>query len=124
MAGRSTWEEGLGAPPWDRAPVWVHGDPHPLNLVHTGGSTLGLLDLGDIGVGDPACDVATAWMTFGSQDRLRFLALLHENGSYDTEVDVRAAAWAAQLAGAVVAAGHVDDELGAMARHVVGELEG
>lgn len=121
---RSAWEAGLRAPQWARAPVWVHGDPHPVNLVHRDGADLGLLDFGDLAAGDPACDVATAWLTFGAAGRARFLDVLLERGSYDDAVERRAAAWAALVAAAVVVDERADDRVRDLAGHVVAQLGG
>ncbi len=121
---RSGWEAGLRAPQWDRAPVWVHGDPHPFNLVHRDGGDLGLVDFGDLAAGDPACDVATAWLTFGAAARARFLEVLVERGSYDDAIERRAAGWAALVAAAVVVDDRADDRFRALARHVVTQLGG
>ncbi|MFN8147570.1 MAG: phosphotransferase [Candidatus Nanopelagicales bacterium] len=37
-------------------PLWLHGDPHPLNLVADDDGLAGLLDFGDLTGGDPASD--------------------------------------------------------------------
>src|SRR6185437_7684254 len=29
----AAWEAALAAPVWDGAPVWLHGDPHPANIL-------------------------------------------------------------------------------------------
>jgi aminoglycoside phosphotransferase (APT) family kinase protein len=121
---RSAWESGLDAPGWDRAPVWVHGDPHPSNLVHRRGRDLGLVDFGDLTSGDPATDVATAWLTFDAAGRRRFLDVLLDQGSYDDALEARAAAWAALVAAAVSVADQSGADHHAMARHVVEQLGG
>lgn len=121
---RSAWESGLDAPSWDRAPVWVHGDPHPSNLVHRSGRDLGIVDFGDVTAGDPATDVATAWLTFDAAGRRRFLDVLLDQGSYDDALEARAAAWAALVAAAVSVVETSGAEHRAMARHVVDQLGG
>ena len=41
----------------------MHGDLHPANLlVDDGGALAGVIDFGDITAGDPATDLAVAWM--------------------------------------------------------------
>src|SRR5699024_7641523 len=42
-------------------PLWLHGDPHPLNLLAAGDQLTGVIDFGDTTAGDPATDLATAW---------------------------------------------------------------
>ncbi|SFJ94194.1 aminoglycoside phosphotransferase family protein [Cellulomonas sp. KH9] len=92
---RDALDAGLAAPGWDRAPVWVHGDPHPGNLVAAGGHLTGLIDFGDLCSGDPASDLATAWMTFDPAGRAAFVARTQETHHWDTATWVRARAWAA-----------------------------
>jgi aminoglycoside phosphotransferase (APT) family kinase protein len=58
------WGEALGAPPWDRAPVWLHGDLHPANILVSHGQLTAVIDFGDITSGDPATDLSAAWMLF------------------------------------------------------------
>lgn len=57
----AVWERSLGAPAWDRAPVWIHGDLHGGNLLMREGRVSAVIDFGGLGVGDPACDVMVAW---------------------------------------------------------------
>lgn len=51
------WERGIAAPVWAEPPVWVHGDPHPGNLLVRPGTPGrpdaldALLDWGDLGRG-------------------------------------------------------------------------
>ncbi|WP_180216909.1 aminoglycoside phosphotransferase family protein [Agrobacterium vitis] len=54
------WEEAL-ASPWQRPPVWLHGDVAPGNLLISGGRLTAVIDFGCCGTGDPACDLAIAW---------------------------------------------------------------
>mgnify|MGYP000439310394 CR=1 FL=1 len=68
------WEDALAAPVWDRAPVWLHGDLHPGNVVLTEGRLASVIDFGGLGVGDPACDVMAAWTLFEAPARARFRA--------------------------------------------------
>lgn len=95
------WAVGLDAPPHPGPPVWLHGDPHPLNLLQRDGRLTGLIDFGDVTAGDPAHDLATAWWTFGAGDRARFRARLAGHPAYDPAVWLRAAAWAASFASAM-----------------------
>lgn len=69
----SLWEAALAAPPWDRPPVWVHGDLDARNLLVRDGRIAAVVDFGCLGVGDPACDVAVAWKLFppGARDAFR-----------------------------------------------------
>jgi aminoglycoside phosphotransferase (APT) family kinase protein len=61
-AAMTVWDAAVAAPAWDGAPVWLHGDLHPANiLVHEGGISA-VIDFGDITSGDPAGDLSVAWM--------------------------------------------------------------
>jgi aminoglycoside phosphotransferase (APT) family kinase protein len=58
----AAWDAALAVPGWDGAPVWLHGDPHPANILINDRQVSGVLDFGDITAGDPACDLSLAWM--------------------------------------------------------------
>lgn len=62
-AVRDRWRAALAAPP-DPLTTCVHGDLHPKNLVVDGGRLAAVLDWGDMTAGDPAIDLAAAWMLF------------------------------------------------------------
>jgi aminoglycoside phosphotransferase (APT) family kinase protein len=66
---RAVWEDALAAPKWDRAPVWVHGDLHPANVVVADGTLAGVVDFEDLGTGDPATDLASAWVLLPEAER-------------------------------------------------------
>jgi aminoglycoside phosphotransferase (APT) family kinase protein len=72
----AVWEQALAAPSWDGPPLWVHGDLDSRNLLALDGRLSGLVDFGGLGVGDPACDVGTAWKLFSGEARDRFRAEL------------------------------------------------
>ncbi len=55
------WEAALEAGPWTEAPVWVHGDLLPGNIVVRDGRLRGVIDWSGAGVGDPACDAMLGW---------------------------------------------------------------
>ena len=55
------WDRALAAPPWDRPPVWIHGDLHPANMLVVHGDIHAILDFSCLGLGDPATDVMAAW---------------------------------------------------------------
>jgi len=52
------------ATPRDVPEVLLHSDLHPKNLVVAGGRLAAVLDWGDLTIGDPATDLAAAWMLF------------------------------------------------------------
>ena len=95
----AAWRHALGANPWSSDPVWLHGDLHPANILTRDGRLAAVLDFGDLTSGDPATDLATAWLTFDPDGRARFRAAL----DYDDDTWQRASGWALVLAGAFLA---------------------
>jgi aminoglycoside phosphotransferase (APT) family kinase protein len=61
-AVRAIWEDALAAPSWEGPPLWLHGDLHPANVATSGGDLCGVIDFGDLCAGDPALDLAAAWI--------------------------------------------------------------
>ncbi|MCM3884581.1 phosphotransferase [Frankia sp. R82] len=59
---RAVWDDAVAAPAWEGPRVWVHGDLHPANVVVTGGTLAGIVDFGAVCAGDPAWDLAAAWL--------------------------------------------------------------
>ena len=59
---------------WDGPALWVHGDLHSANLIVADGSISAVIDFGDLTSGDPAVDLAVAWMLFDEADREVFRA--------------------------------------------------
>ncbi|MBF0680117.1 MAG: aminoglycoside phosphotransferase family protein [Devosia sp.] len=58
----AVWGDALAAPAWFGPPVWLHADLHPANVLTSDGNICGIIDFGDLCVGDPACDLAAAWL--------------------------------------------------------------
>ena len=74
-AATAVWEAALAAT-WHDAPVWVHGDVAPSNLLVRKGQLSAVIDFGCSGVGDPACDLVIAWTVFSGESREEFRAAL------------------------------------------------
>ncbi len=68
-AATTVWDQALRTPPWDRKPVWIHGDLLRPNLIVHEGRLVAVIDYGYIGVGDPATDLIPAWAVFGPTGR-------------------------------------------------------
>lgn len=119
---RAAWADALAAPARTAAPVWVHGDPHPANLLAHDGRLAGLLDFGDLCSGDPASDLATAWMSFDAVGRARFVARTQELRAHDDATWRRARGWAAAMVPTLLA--HPDEYplLAAVGRHTAAQL--
>jgi aminoglycoside phosphotransferase (APT) family kinase protein len=69
---RAVWDEAVAAPRWDGPRVWVHGDLHPANVVVADGTLAGVVDFGDVFAGDPAWDLAAAWVLLPAGGASRF----------------------------------------------------
>jgi aminoglycoside phosphotransferase (APT) family kinase protein len=85
----SIWKEALEAPP-AQGLVWIHGDLHPRNVVLRDEALVGLIDWGDMAGGDPATDLAAAWMLFDRRARATFLEAYDLSGAQAA----RARGWA------------------------------
>ncbi|PPK67392.1 phosphotransferase [Actinokineospora auranticolor] len=75
---RAIWDDAVAAPAWEGPPVWVHGDLHPANVVVADGTLAGVVDFGDLSVGDPASDLASAWVLLPAGAAARFFAAYGE----------------------------------------------
>ena len=81
---RAIWDEALAAAEWDAAPVWVHGDLHPGNMLTCEGRICAVIDFGTLGVGDPAVEMIFAWYFLDRRSR----------AIYRKALDLDEAAWA------------------------------
>lgn len=95
------WSRLAGTPPWDGPAVWLHGDLHPANLVATDDAgppaLAAVVDFGDLTSGDPATDLATAWLTFDAPGREAFRQRVTRACGTDDATWDRALAWAVVL---------------------------
>nr|WP_203599231.1 aminoglycoside phosphotransferase family protein [Streptomyces sp. SID10853] len=69
---RAVWDDAVAAPEWEGPRVWVHGDLHPANVVVADGTLAGVVDFGDVFAGDPAWDLAAAWVLLPPEGASRF----------------------------------------------------
>jgi aminoglycoside phosphotransferase (APT) family kinase protein len=93
------WEAAVEAPPWDRPPVWVHGDVASGNLLFRDGRLHAVIDWGCLGIGDPACDLIIAWETFDDRSR----QVLRSEMEVDEATWARGRGWALSTAVAELA---------------------
>ncbi|MBA0051198.1 aminoglycoside phosphotransferase family protein [Streptomyces sp. AJS327] len=89
-AATALWESALRVPPWRRAPVWVHSDIHPGNVLVRGGLPSAVIDWELLSVGDPALDVMAAWTFLSPVGRAEFRTSL----PVDEHTWARARGWA------------------------------
>jgi aminoglycoside phosphotransferase (APT) family kinase protein len=116
----SAWEAALHAPPTTER-VWVHGDLHPRNLLVSNGELAGVVDWGDMTIGDPATDLASVWMSCPDQ-RAR-AAAWQEYGVVDDATLMRARGWACFFGIVLTDVGLSDDARhGAVGRHTLQAL--
>lgn len=76
VAMTELWDAALGAPGWDRPPVWFHGDLHTGNLLTTEGRLDAVIDFGELGIGDPSCDLTIAFTLMSAGTRAVFRDVL------------------------------------------------
>ncbi|MCV2396332.1 phosphotransferase [Actinotalea sp. M2MS4P-6] len=123
---RQAWADGLAAPAWDRDSVWLHGDPHPGNLLAGPHGLAAVLDFGDLTAGDPASDLSTAWLCFGPQAREDFWARYADRsdlpGTALAALRRRARAWAAAMVPVMLAHPDAHPGLAAVGRHATAQL--
>jgi len=95
------WRTAAALPTHTGPPVWVHGDLHPFNVLverAVGGDRLSaVVDFGDVTAGDPAVDLATAWLSFDQEGRRTFRAQV----AADDVTWTRARGWAVSIASAL-----------------------
>ncbi len=125
---RAVWEELVEAPVWDGPALWLHGDPHPANVLIgrdpvDGRSRLAaVIDFGDVTSGDPATDLAAGWLIFDADARATFRAHIERHGGADPDTWARARGWALNMGTAIAA--HSDDHAGmaAIGRHALEQV--
>jgi aminoglycoside phosphotransferase (APT) family kinase protein len=83
------WEKALSSE-WEFPPVWIHGDIALGNLLVKNGELSAVIDFGQLGIGDPACDLVIAWTLFHGESRDIFRRAL----SLDEKPWERAMGWA------------------------------
>lgn len=98
--------------------VRVHGDLHPANLIVRDGALAAVVDFGDTTTGDPATDVAVAWLAFGLTGRDALLADLGP----DPGAMRRARGWALVIAAALVTVSEPDSPMVSLGERALTEL--
>lgn len=99
------WQDALAAP-FTQSPVWLHGDLHAQNVLSRNGKLAGVIDWGDMCVGDPAVDLGGVWILL-SQASARAQAL--NRYAPDDDLVVRAIGWAILFGATLYENGRVDD---------------
>ena len=84
----------MTAAPWHHEPRWLHGDPHPANLIFEGSRLVGVIDFGDLCRGDPASDLAGGLLTLPHHGLERFFDAY---GEIDAATRLRTIGWALHM---------------------------
>ncbi|MFG3054824.1 aminoglycoside phosphotransferase family protein [Kitasatospora sp. NPDC048239] len=107
---RTVWADAVAAPTWQGPSIWLHADLHPANVVVSEGTLFGVIDFGDLCVGDPATDLAAAWLLLPAGAASRFLDAYATVGvAVDPAMVRRARGWAVLRAVGLIAIGRAWD---------------
>jgi aminoglycoside phosphotransferase (APT) family kinase protein len=90
----AAWEAALEVPVHEGPVRWLHGDLHPANLLVDRGRVSAVIDFGDLTGGDPATDLAVAWMLLDPPAREVFRSAV----GADDATWARSQGWALSLA--------------------------
>jgi aminoglycoside phosphotransferase (APT) family kinase protein len=110
------WHRASAMDRWDEPPVWLHGDVHPRNVLVDDGRLSAVIDFGDMTAGDPASDLAVAWMLFAPEQRPTFRTACGVRHSVDDALWGRARGWALVLG---VAMSNGDERVAAIGRRTL-----
>ncbi|MET3206436.1 phosphotransferase [Pseudarthrobacter sp. S3] len=87
----AVWAQACTADAGDGPAMMLHGDLHPGNILLAEDGTLaGVIDFGDVGAGDPAVDLAVAWLMFDAGARQRVIDAFGPAVQGDTWMRARA----------------------------------
>jgi aminoglycoside phosphotransferase (APT) family kinase protein len=114
------WEHALAAEPWPHAPVWVHGDLLPSNvLVDDDGGLAAIIDFAP-GIADPAVELIGAWNLVPAAHRTSFREAL----AVDDATWARGRGWAiVQAAVAIPYYREINPGMVEMALYALRQLE-
>ena len=120
------WQAALATPAWGGAPVWLHGDLHPANILVHRGRISAVIDFGDITAGDPAADLSVAWMLLPADCRGDFRDAYRAVGGHAEGDDTwaRARGWALALSLAFLAHSADNPVIAAIGRRTIGAVLG
>jgi aminoglycoside phosphotransferase (APT) family kinase protein len=123
----AVWDAAIAAPAWTGPPLWVHGDPHPGNLLVERDAVgrlrlAAVLDFGDLTSGDPATDLAAAWLVFDAAGRARFRRRVEQLRVTDAADWDRARGWALAMGSAIVDTVGVAGTIGQVGAHALEQV--
>ena len=115
-AAESIWVDALHTP-GSATPTWAHADLHPGNVILTlAGRIAAVIDFGDLSAGDPAVDLAAAWLFFTPASRRLFRQRLDASGHYDADTWRRARGWAVDFSLGLIAESDGSDRMTSLGR--------
>jgi aminoglycoside phosphotransferase (APT) family kinase protein len=125
-AAARAWQAAVAAPAWGGAPLWLHGDLHPANILVHRGSISGVIDFGDITAGDPAADLSVAWMLLpaGWRGAFRDSYRAASGHAHGDDLWARARGWALALSLAFLAHSADNPLIAAIGRRTIGAVLG
>ncbi|MFE7408526.1 phosphotransferase [Isoptericola sp. NPDC057559] len=131
-AARRLWDRALDAAAFDGPPVWLHGDPHPANLVVAPGEDgrpdrlSAVVDWGDVTSGDPASDLGSLWLCFDDAGRAACRAEIQARANagrgWDEATWARAAGWSLLFATNMLAHPQLHPRMVPIGRHALAAL--
>jgi aminoglycoside phosphotransferase (APT) family kinase protein len=92
----AAWRDSLDAAAYDGAPVWLHGDLLPGNLLVRDGALTAVIDCAGLAAGDPAVDLLPAWSLLHGPSRQAFRTAL--GADLDEDLWRRGRGWAVYVA--------------------------
>jgi aminoglycoside phosphotransferase (APT) family kinase protein len=120
---RRLWSRLVRTPRWTGPPLWLHGDLHPANiLLDAAGRLRAVLDFGDVTAGDPATDLAVAWLAFEPEARAAFRERVTAAKGTDADTWRRARGWALNFGTALAANSEDASPLRAIGDHVLRQV--
>jgi aminoglycoside phosphotransferase (APT) family kinase protein len=102
---RSFWQQAVNTA-IDVESTWIHGDLHPRNILVDKGGITGIIDWGDLAVGDRSTDLAALWCLF-PEKHLRE-QVIDTYGEVSEETLARARGWAILFGVVLLDSGLVD----------------
>ncbi len=115
----AAWEAALAVEAYAGPPLWLHGDLHPANILAGDGRIVAVIDFGDITAGDPATDLAVAWMLLPAAAGSAFRSAA---GTSDDATWRRARGWALSLALAYIASSADNPAMAAIGHHTLHQV--
>ncbi len=85
------WLDLITTPDWSGTPNWCHGDLHPFNMLVAERHLAAIIDWGDMHIGEPAPDLASAWLLLPASEHATFREAY---GDIDDATWRRGSAWA------------------------------